>query len=92
MIAGLHRQHVPGPKDVNGPGVDAVDQDAALRPGQTGDGMGGEAQHAFEDVSDRGAIFLRRNRVGDGFHRHVLSPHSIPQAAGFGQREKAALL
>ena len=44
VVAGLHLQNIPRVEDTGGAGVLAVYQDAALRPGEPGDGVGGKVE------------------------------------------------
>lgn len=86
VVAGLHLQDVPGVEDVHRAGVMPVDQDAVLRPGQPGDGVGREVQPRPQDVADGGAVLLRRDDFGDGFQRPgPLSGIRIAQKAAFEQ-------
>ena len=87
VVPGLCGERVSGVENVHRAGVFSVDQDAVFHPGQTRDGVRGEVKLGPEDVTDGRSVLLRRNGVGDGFHRHVLSPASIPQAAPFDQRK-----
>ena len=63
MVAGLHLQHVAGVKDIHCTGMDAVDPDAVLRPGQPGYGVGGDMERSLQDMPDRGAVLFRRQGI-----------------------------
>lgn len=65
VISRLHGQHVPRLQDSGGAGAEAVDQDAGLRVGQAGDGMGGKMQLRAEDMTDSGPRLLRRDRIAN---------------------------
>ena len=63
VVAGLHLQHVAGVKDIHCTGMDAVDPDAVLRPGQPGYGVGGDMERSLQDMPDRGAVLFRRQGI-----------------------------
>ena len=45
--AGLHGQDIPGAENVHSAGVPPIDQNAILRPGEPGDGVGGKMKLCF---------------------------------------------
>ena len=84
VVPSLRRHHVSGVEDARGPSVLSIHQNAVFRPGQTGDGVGGEVQLGFQNMADGGAVLLRGDGVRNGFQRlGPLSVFSIAQKLPF---------
>ena len=61
--------HVSGMDRVHRPGMDAVDPDAVLSPGEPGHSVGGEVELCLQNVPNADAVLLRRHGVGENFHQ-----------------------
>ena len=67
-VAALGADRVAGDEDAGGARRFAVDEDAALRPGEPGDGVGGEAEPLAQDAPNGEPRVLRRGAVADIGH------------------------
>ena len=68
QVRGEDGKLIPGMEEVHRPDGLAVPEDAALRPGEAGDGPGGEVELGLQDVADGGAVLLRRDGIAQGGH------------------------
>ena len=89
QVRGEDGQFIPGMEEVHRPDRLAVAKDAALRPGEAGDGPGGEVELRFQDVADGGAVPLRRDGVAQGGHGGGLLSKNLSSPAYHVSRSHA---
>ena len=81
QVRGEDGELVPGMEEVHRPDGLAVPEDAALRPGEAGEGPGGNVELRFQDVADGGAVLLRRDGVAQGGHGGGLLSENLSSPA-----------